>query len=478
MKSLAKNSIYNMVYKILDLIFPLLASMHVAHTLMPDGVGRVAYSQNIASYFLTAAALGIPVLGIRVISVVRENREQRSRAFCELLILNAVFTTVAILGYSLLVYFNPTFRADYPLYIAAGLTIAFNYLNIDWLYKGFEEYQYIVIRSVIIKILSLVALFLFVKKPEDYVLYALITSLATCGNYVFNVIHARKYVTLTTRGLNLKQHLKPVFMLAASLLFSSVYSKVDVTMLGVMAGEESVGYYSYAHKVLNIAVGICSTVTAAFLPRLSYYYKHDMEKFRGLVAKGLQIVSFLAFPAAIGLFLLAPEAIELMFGAEFLPAAKTLRCFAALILVFAFGNLLCYQMMICSGREKIIAPILGAAALLNVVLNSFLIPSMQQDGAAIASVCTELFINGVEIIYITRVLKLKYDWKVIGQGLFCSIVMGACILVLKQQLSGSLMSFVICVCAGVAVYAATNILVRNQFTMETLSSIKQKICRK
>ena len=474
MKSLTKNSLFNAVYQMLNMVFPLISSMYVARTLMPEGVGRVAYSQNIASYFVTAAALGIPTVGLRAISNARDDRQKLNRTFSELTFLNACSTLMSLAFYFILVFCNPAFRDDIYLYCATGLVILFNVINIDWLYKGQEEYVYIVVRSIAVKIISLLALFLFVKDKDDYVVYAVITSLATCGNYLFNVIRARKYVTLQFHDLDLQRHIKPVFLFAGTLFFSAIYSKVDTTMLGIMVGEESVGYYSYAHKVLQIGVSFCAAVTSAFLPRLSYCYQKDKEQFYALVAKGVRIISFLAIPAAIGLFVLAQEAIGLLFGDTFLPAALTLRIFSVLIIVFAFGNLMCYQMMICSGNEKMHVKVLGCAAGINMVLNAILIPAFQHDGAAIASVITELFINVLECMYFTRLLKIKYEWKVIGQSLLSSGIMGVSILFAKNFLNGTIYSFVGCVCIGIAVYVCMNIMIKNQFIMDALSIMCKK----
>lgn len=242
-----------------------------------------------------------------------------------------------------------------------------------------------------------------------------------------------------------------------------------------MSGEENIGYYSYAHKVLQIAIGFCTAVTSAFQPRLSYYFEYDKKRFDELLKKGQKIVSFLAFPAAVGLFLLAPEAIEILFGAAFLPVAQTLRCFSGMVLFTAFGNLLCYQIMICSGNENKLVPVLSAATCLNVILNYLLIPRLQENGAAIASVCTELFIDGVEIIYITWKLKIKYEWKAIGLGVFSSAVMGVCIISFKQVADISLFSFACCICGGVIIYVCTNIILKNQFALEIMSTIKQRV---
>lgn len=478
MKSLAKNSIYNALYQVLNMLFPLISSVYVARTLMPDGVGRVAYAQNIASYFATAAALGIPTVGLRVISVAREERKELDKAFSELTILNAISTTVSLAFYVVLIFLNPAFRSDYRLFLITGLTVAFNYINIEWLYKGNEEYVYIVVRSLIIKIASLVALFIFVRSKDDYIIYALITSLALCGNYVFNAWRAHRYASFTLSELNIKRHIKPVMLLAGAIFFSTIYSKLDTTMLGIMVGDVSVGYYSYAHKVLQIGISFCNAVTFAFLPRLSYYFQKDKDQFHALISKGVQIIAFLAVPSSVGLFILAPDAVLVLFGSEFLPAAQTLRIFSILILVFALGNLLCYQMMICSGSEKKHVLVLGCAAAINVIFNCLLIPKYKHNGAAYASVITELFINLVEGVYFCRKLHIKLDYSVFGQAILSAAVMVICILVVKQTFGATTIAFVFSVISGVCTYAIMNVLLKNRLTLDALAIIRKKVrCR-
>lgn len=475
MKSLAKNSLFNAVYQVLNLIFPLISSMYVARVLMPEGVGRVAYAQNIASYFVTAAALGIPTVGLRAIAVARDDRQELNKAFSSLFILNTISTTVVLSGYIALIFSYPAFRNDYQLFLATGMMVLFNYINIEWLFKGNEEYVYIVIRSIAVKAASICALLLFVRSKDDYVIYAVIATLAFCGNYFFNIFRAKEYVVFTLQNLDICRYLKPVMLLSGSLFLNAIYSKLDTTMLGVMCGEESVGYYSYAHKILQIGTGFCAAVTTAFLPRLSYYYDKNKEAFYDLVGKGVQIVAFLSIPAAVGLCILAPDAVRILFGYEFLPAAITLRIFSVLIVVFAFGNLLCYQMMLCSGNEKKYVLLLLAAALLNIILNSVLIPKWKENGAAIASVCTELFINIVSGIYHHKKLNLRYKRKPIVDAIVSASLMGACILLIRPLLTESILSFMCCIAAGIFVYFGINILLKNQFTREAIIMIGQKL---
>ena len=161
-KSLVKNSIFNVIYTVANILFPLLTSAYVSRILLPTGVGKVAYAQNIASYFVTIAALGIPSYGIREVAKVRGEQEKLNKVFTELMIINAASTTVAVVGYIFLVALNSGI-SDICLYIACGTAVFFNYINVDWLYQGEEEYVYISCRSIAIKVLAFISLLLLVK---------------------------------------------------------------------------------------------------------------------------------------------------------------------------------------------------------------------------------------------------------------------------------------------------------------------------
>ena len=207
MKSLGKNSVFNVIYTCANILFPLLTSMYVARILMESGVGRVAYAQNIASYFTTFAALGLPNYGVRKVAQCRDNRTELNRTFSELFFINMISTTIAFVSYIVVVISLDNSMMTVPLAIASGLAVFFNYLNIDWLYQGEEEYTYITLRSIAVKVASFILVVIFVRSANDYVIYALIVSLATGGNYIFNVIHARSFVSITISNIHLKKHI-------------------------------------------------------------------------------------------------------------------------------------------------------------------------------------------------------------------------------------------------------------------------------
>ena len=374
----------------------------------------------------------------------------------------------------MLVNANDGFKGEWFLYAACGLAIAFNYLNIDWMYQGLEEYGYITGRSLLIKGISLLSLFFFVKTKQDYVAYALISSLATGGNYIFNVIHARKFVSIDLSKVQLKGHLKPVLLIACIIFLSSVYNKIDVTMLNILATDESVGYYVYAQKTVNMVLTMANAVTAALLPRLSYYYDNDREGFYRLLNKGFQVLCFMTLPLAVGMALVAPQAVEFLYGEAFEPAVLTIRLMCPLILIKGFGDLFCYQLVYSTKSEKIILPASASASTINIITNAALIPTLLQNGAVIASVFSEFVTNAVQFIYMKKKVRFSINVKVLTKGLISTIVMAMSVYIVMQLKLPNIIGLISEILVGVIVYIAVNLVMKNSLILETAQKVKGK----
>ena len=471
-KSLARNAAYNIVYRLLNVIFPLFSATYVARVLTPEGIGKVAYAQNGMSYFLMFAVLGIPQYGTREIAKRQNCRQEKSVLFSELIVINFISTAVCIIAYYLFIWIlAPT---DTLIYIVFGLELLLNVINIDWLYQGEEEYIYITRRSLLIKALSLLALFLFVKEQSDYVLYALILCLGTGCNYIFNIYHAQKWVSFTLNGLQLGHHLKPILILMTSTVVASLYNKVDVTMLGWISTEASVGYYTNAHKVVSIVLGLVTAMSAVFFPRLSYAYKNDPNSYREYITNGLKIVLLLAIPGCLGLILVADELTALLFGVQFAPAATTIRILAVFTIVKGVGDLLCYQAVISSGNENKLITSRILAGIANVIFNALLIPRFAHNGAAIASVISELIVNGILLRYALTIVKPNIGKRFYGSLIISTVAMGITVLLTRRMISNDVLKLLVLVAAGMMVFIGMMVVTRNELAEAVISKIKAR----
>lgn len=452
MKSLGKNSFFNILYTLLNLLFPLATSMYVSRVIQPTGVGAVAYAQSIASYFVVLASLGIPVYGIREIAKKNNNQIETDKLFSELFTINFVGTAISLFSYFLLVFFVESFENNLLLFSCCGLLIFFNFFNVDWLYKGKEEYGYIVLRSLIVKVISFVSVLLFVRTINDFCVYAFISSLAVGGNNIFNIIHSKKYARFTFSNLKLKKHLVPVFVLAISLFFERVYGKIDTTMLGIFAGEASTGIYSYGHKTIELALSISTAITAVFMPRLSYAYETSEECFHSTLSKGLNIITFFSFPMCVGLAIIAPVLTSVLYGSSFIKSATVIRWLSPLLIVNSFGDLLCYQTIIAVGLEKSRLPAAIFGTFLNIILNYFLIRSFSEIGAAISSVVSEVFVNIFLILILKKKIRLHYSFVDLFKVLVACFLMLFAVMLLQVFVTHQFLELFLCVFVGAATY--------------------------
>ena len=461
-KSLESNAIFNIIYKILNAIFPLVSVMYISRILMPSGVGIISYAQNIASYFIVFATLGMPIYGTREIARVRDDKNITNQIFNELFIVNAISTILCMVCYIGLVILNPMFNKQIDLYLACGLSIFFNLINVDWFYQGQEEYIYIAIRNLAVKFISIVALFIFVKDSDDYVIYALISSLAIGGNYIFNIVNIKKYISFDFSEIKLRRHLKPVFLLGVCIITMELYNKIDITMLGFWCDDSDIGYYSNAQKMTTLVITFTTAISAVFLPRLSYCFINDKTSYHKLISKGLKIVLFFTIPCFVGMTQVSSNLIPLLFGNGFEPAIMTTNILSISILVRSICDLLCYQVIISSGQDKKFIVPYSLAIIINITLNFIFIPIMNQNGAALASIISELIVNCLLLSTVLKLVRPRVELKYVITIIFSTICMAFGV----EIIDGTFNSYFLNLCGqiiiGGLVYFAVNFFLKNE----------------
>lgn len=467
-----KNGIFIGIRNVLDVAFLLFYASYAARVLSPDGVGKVAYGQNIVSYFLLIAAFGIPYYGTREIARCRNFPKEKNKLFSELVTLNFISTAICLLAYSIFVIL--VFPDSLLLYAICGLELLLNFTKIEWLYEGEEDYAYITLRSLFVRLLSVVALVLLVRDKEDYVLYALVHCIRIGGNHFINSVYARKKVRLNFRGMDLKHHVRPLFFIMLSAVASGLYTKVDVTMLGWLSGDVAVGWYANAYKMIQIVLMLVISLSSVFFPRLSYAYATDREKYQEYISVGLKAVLLLAIPCCAGILIVAPNLLDVLFGEEFVPGTNALRILAPYVIVRGVGDLLCYQAIISSGNEsKLIGAYLIAGAVC-VAMNALLIPHLSQNGAAISAVVSELVVSAVLLPVSLKIARPKLSLRFFISVMIGTVLMCAAALVVQHFLATGVISLVATVMAGVVAYAAGLVITKNEMLTYIKAALRKK----
>jgi len=475
-RSVKFNFVMNFILTASNFIFPLITFPYVSRILGASGTGKVSFAISIVSYFTMAAALGIPTYGIRAVARVRNNQEKLNKTVQEILSIHLVMMVLVLLAYIVAIDFIPRFQSDKLLFWIVGITILLDPLGVNWLYQGLEQYGYIAKRSIFLKFISLILMFIFIHSSEDYVFYGVTSILASAGSNVLNFINLRKYVSLKPIGnYNIKQHLKPIMILFAQVIAVNVYTNLDNVMLGFMKTDVDVGLYTAAVKVKTILVSLVTSLGAVLLPRLSYYITvNKKNEFYVLIRKAYNFVIVVALPLMLFTIFYAQDCLIFLSGKGFIGATLAMQIIAPTILLIGLSNLLGIQVLTPLNREKQLVYSVVAGAIADLILNIIFIPKMGAAGAAFGTLVAELVVLLVQVFYLKRLFfniasKIQY-WKVIIALILASIVS------IKLSSFVNMIFFKLLIAGGsfFAIYGIVLLLFKEKFVKDCLKNVFNK----
>ena len=396
--SLRRSFLMNMLLTVSSLLFPLITFPYVSRILLPAGYGRISFAASVISYFTMLAQLGIPVYGIRACAGVRDNPALLCRTVRDIFWLNLAATATAYLAFFTALLATPRLHQEKPLLLLLSLNIFLGTLGMEWLYKALEQYTYITLRSLLFKLLALIATFLLIHSPDDVLLYGGISIFAASASNLLNFLNLPRLLPLPPPGgfspvrslPRIKEHLKSALVFFAMSCATTVYTNLDTVMLGFLSSETQVGYYTAAVKIKTILVGIITSLGAVLLPRASYYTQNGLRpSLHRLLGKAFHLILLLALPLTSYFLLFAPEGIIFLSGPAYIPAVTPMRILMPTLLLIGLTNLMGMQMLVPSGKEKSVLYSVTAGALVNLVLNLLLIPRFACTGAAIGTLAAE-----------------------------------------------------------------------------------------
>lgn len=414
------NFIMNFIMSASSIVFPLITFPYISRVLMASGNGKVAAASAVITYFNMFASLGIPTYGIRACAKVRDNKEKLSKTVQELLIINSITMLLMVIVFAFTVVLVPEFSAEKELYVINGIGMVLNMFAITWLYNALEQYAYITVVNMIVKLVSLVLMFLLVKNPEDYILYGAITVFASSASYIFNFVYATKFVSLKKTGpYDFRIHMKPILRFFAMSAATSVYTNLDVVMLQFMQGDTEVGYYNAAIKVKTILVTLITSLGTVLLPRLSYYVKKEKtEDFYRMIGKAVNFVVIAGLPLTIYFMLYAKESIQFLAGDGYGGSIIPMIILMPTVLLIGLSNITGIQILTPQNMEQKVLNSIICGAVIDFLLNLLLIPRIASSGAALATTVAELVVLVVQCVYLKNILKnITKDVNIVKVGL-------------------------------------------------------------
>ncbi|MFC0321991.1 oligosaccharide flippase family protein [Gallibacterium melopsittaci] len=469
--SLIANAIFNLFYTLSSVIFPVAIMAYISRILLPDGIGVISYAQNLSYYFVILSTVGFSYYGIKQIAKVKDDTEETNRVFSEIFLLSVIFSVFSSILYIVLIASVSSLKNEFTLYLMYGIQIFLGFTNIDWFYKGKEDFVYITVRSFILRIITLVFIFTMVKTKDDYLVFAFLMSFGMISNHIVNIFYLKKYIKFVIKGLNIKRHVNIVFYWSLLGLLSCIYNNIDITILGFFGTNHDIGIYSNSIKLINSLVSICTAISAVLLPRLSYVFKHDRKQLNDILDNAFSVICFIVFPAVILLIVLSNSIVDIFFGVDFYEVATLVKFLSVIVFIKVFGDLFCFQLLIASNNEKKRLPINLWGVIINIILNIVLIPFFSYYGSILALLITELLVNIYLFVIVYKKVRFKINYFFpLSIGILGSVILCITSLFLESYDVSIFFNTIF----SISVYVIFNFLVKNPIIDKFLDIFHKK----
>lgn len=459
MSNIKKNFFYNIAYQVLTMILPLITAPYISRILGTEGVGVYSYTYSVVYYFMLIAMLGINNYGNRTIAKIRDNKQELNKNFWSIYSLQLINTCIMIFSYIIyLNFFNIENRNIATIQIIYLISVA---LDVNWFFFGLEKFKLTVTRNTIIKLLTVLSVFMFVKTKNDIWIYTVIMSLGTLISQIVMWIFLKEYVSfIKVKPKEIGKHIKPAFILFIPVIAVSLYKIMDKIMLGNITDMNQVGLYENSEKIITIITSLVTALGTVMLPRMSNLFANgEMEKGKKYITKSLEFTIIFSSALTFGIMSIADTFAPLFFGKEFTASGRIIELLSITTIFISIANVIRTQFLIPREKDKsyIISVLLGAVV--NLIFNILLIPKYQANGAAIGTIIAEFTVMIYQIFAVNKdinVIKTIFDnvhFFVLG------IIMLIVNIIISKFVTNSLVLLCLQVGFGVIFYITTSIIV-------------------
>ena len=453
-----KNFIYNTVYQILILLLPLITVPYVSRILGAEGIGIYSYTYSIVYYFILISMLGLNNYGNREIAKIRDDKEKLSKEFCSIYAFQLITSTIMIITYLLYIFI---FDNKYKMIaIIQTIYVISSVFDINWFFFGIEKFKLTITRNTLVKVLSLILIFTFVKTPSDVWKYTIILAGSTLLSNIFLFTFLRKYVKLVKiNKKDILKHLKPNLILFLPVISVSIYKIMDKIMLGIISTVAEVGYYENAEKITQVPNAIITALGTVMMPRVTNMLSNQQEdKVKEILDKSMPFAMFMTFPMVFGIIAVSNDFSIIFFGSEFEKCGLLIQLLSITTIFLAWGNVIRTQYLIPKEKDKeyIISAVIGA--IINFVMNFIFIPKYASIGACIGTITAEFFVMFYQSWSVRYELPLK-DYIKSSIGFFAkTIIMFSIVIVAGRLINDSeIKRVIIQVIVGAFAYGLLNI---------------------
>ena len=417
-----KNFLYNSILTISNYIFPLITYPYISRVLGVTNIGICNFVDSIVNYFLLFSMMGMASIGIREIAATLDDANNRSKVFSNLITFNALTTLFSALIYILCIFLVPGL-SEYRHLLYIGLVkIIANFFLINWLFVGLEDFKYITVRSILVHLLYVIAVYIFIKNSDDYHIYYLMTTVSIVVNAIINCSYSRKFVKFRWGNFDLKPIFKSSMILGFRNILTSMYTTFNVLFLGFVTCDTEVGYYTTATKLYGIIMALFSAFTSVMMPRMSSLISEGkMDKFKSMIIKSIDVLLIISIPLIIYTIIYAPDIILLLSGQGYEGAIKPMQLVMPLVLIIGLEQILITQTLVPLKADKAVLANTIFGAIVGLSFNFLLVHHLKSIGSSIVWIFSEFAVLSSALYFVKTKIGVSLPWGKIIKNIFSYI---------------------------------------------------------
>ena len=409
-----RNFIYNFLLTGSNLLFPLITFPYLSRILGAEGIGICNFIQSYGQNYLIIAALGIPFYGSREIAKLGDDKVRRSKLFFELLSIHLFFTFFLLAIYIATIFIYADFRNYKNLALLGGSLILFNVFSIEWLFTAVNNFKYITLRSLFIRGLSIVAIFLFVKKKDDFAIYFIIQVCTVFFTVLVNVYYARNFISgkIVLKLKDILSHARPVIMLGIYMVLTSIYSVLPTTLLGFLSSKLAVGYYYGANRIIRMVLTVFSALIAVMIPKLNLVLEENgKDEYLKLVNKSLNVVVTFGVPVAFFVYLLADPIVMILAGKKFVNSILVIQIMSPIILIVALAQIFVLLILSVHRKDNSLVFLALIGMVISLLINLLFIHSFAEKATGFSQLIAEFLVTLISFFLAKKVLNFTFPIK-------------------------------------------------------------------
>ena len=382
------------VLQALNYAAPLITLPYLVRVLQPSHFGLLYFAQGIVLYFDILTDFGFNFTQTRAISACREVPETVSQIFWTTIYAKGVLMCISAIGLALLVAFIPKLRDTASLFAVNFLYVVGTTFFPIWLFQGLERLKLAASLFGAARLLTIPALLLFVRHPQDYVVAGAIQASVEviASIFAWPIILRRFGLTWYPPSVHdIMDTLKracPLFLSASALQISASSA---VVILGFVAGKIEVGYFSAADKLIKASIAVLNPLGQALYPHITAAKLRSSASALHLIRKTFFAVGTLAISVSFLTAFWARPVCHLVLGKSFEHSIAVVRCLSPLPLLFGLASVCGTQTMLVFEMDALLSKIMLFSALAAFPATLVLSASFGAIGAAAASVTTASF---------------------------------------------------------------------------------------